>query len=496
MTTVFVCNSAYQVLISAIMCATEYASSENYLAMDAYFYHTIQGHYQIDGNPFFIDTICLNDDTLDKDVDQVISLLPDKVHLFNWGNPCSRLIYEKATCPIEITDEGIGSYQLQKMWLHRGVSFSKVSCIWLLVPELSQDTILNIPIKKLPVEALFSCESQRIWFLEQINRLFRYIPSHIPDVIYFDRYFVSGNMMPTSTERAMLAQLIPLLQPYDYCVKLHPSENVQIAKYRYRDLPAPFFVETRVPWEVALLNLSKKQRLVLISVNSTPIVLSKMLSLVFDIQIESICLIDIVKEYVNLEELFISPLVDAFNCQFPQDPIIRVSTFPALHTVLARTLDTNDKVNIKVPSSETVFTDVDWLRNEYLWYSRAFGNLLDTVKLSIQIAGQEHAFYDSDTFYSWRDERVEALFDLDLKNTKPIQGAWKLNFHLASRNVLQSVENLEISCINQQEKQTVLYKSRSSKTELELLVETFPAKVIVKFSIPYPIIDYNYREYI
>lgn len=487
---IFVCNSSYQILIAAMMRQLEYHDAFTVLAMDAYFYDTMVNQCEPADNPFFDRIVCLHDASLSEDVDRLLSIQPDKVHLFNWGNDCSRLVYDRCRCPVEVTDEGIGSYQLQKMWNHRNVDLSRLSGIWLLVPEFSQDQELGIPIRRIRIADLFANEENRNLFLWQINRFYRYTPEVLPDIFYFDRYFVSGNMMPTSYERQILLHLVPILNSYDFCIKIHPSESFKLAQYRYRGLDVRFFENTRTPWEVILLNHLSHRPLMLISVNSTPVILSKLIASALDVQIEAISLIDMVRDYVDPEERFIETLLEAYNNSFPETPVHRVSALLQMAEILGNTAFLQP-VHAAAPIAVSEdLSEAQWLRQEYLWYSKTFGNLLDTTEISLW-ATDGSLLYSDYLFYAWRDGHVALNFRVDA----PVaENACSLKLVFSKRGIVQRLENVRIETVCQG-KSYIQYSGSCEISQLELPVADVFDDVKVQFDIGFPLLPYNYREY-
>lgn len=487
---VFVCNSSYQIMIAAMMRRLEYPDAFTVLAMDAYFYDTMIHQCEPAGNPFFDRIVCLHDASLSEDVDRLLSIQPDKVHLFNWGNDCSRLVYNRCICPVEVTDEGIGSYQLQKMWNHRNVDLSRLEGIWLLVPEFSQDQELGIPIRRIRITDLFASEESRNLFLRQINCFYRYTPEVLPDIFYFDRYFVSGNMMPTSYEREMLLHLVPILSPYDWCIKIHPSESFKLAKYRYRGLDVRFFENTRTPWEVILLNHLSHRPLMLISVNSTPVILSKLIASALDVQVEAISLIDMVRDYVDPEERFIETLLESYNNSFHETAVHRVSALPQIAEILVNTAFLQPVHAVAPTAASEDLSEIQWLRQEYLWYSKTFGNLLDTTEISLWTADGS-LLYSDYLFFAWRDRHVNLNFRVDALMT---ENACLLKLVFSKRGIVQRLENLRIETVHQGESH-IQYNGSCEISQLELPVTDVFDGVNVQFDIGFPLLSYNYREY-
>ena len=489
MNIIFVCNSAYQVLIAAILCRAAYGDFHCFLAMDEYFFRTFAPHADFSRNPFFDKIVCLRDASLSKDVDDLLALQPVTIHLFNWGNECSRLIYNRCACPVDLTDEGIGSYQLKKMWAPFDVDFSKLRCIHLLAPVFSQDQSLGIPIRRIPLDEVFSDPTGKTCFLKQINRLFQYSPARLPDIVFFDRYFVSVNSMPTSFERYFLTQVMAILRPYRYYIKIHPSESVKLSQYRYRGLNPQFCETPHVPWEVILLNILSQKPMVLVSVNSTPIVLSKLLASSMNVRVESICLLDIAKQYLDEDERFVETLVKAHNLRYKDSPIICTSSFEEF----GRVLRDIPFLNAEIPGQDmdiVPFQETEWLRKQYLWYSKTFGNMLDTVDLTVSSGGIQHII-DSQ-FYSWIDARPTVRFALKMKHAVEAD----MCLILSSRGVVQSVKDLEVIMNAKEKRMAIISKSKAGNSIVAAIcLPAGKTMLDVSFSFEQPLLVYDYRKY-
>lgn len=490
MRVVFVCNSSFQILVAAMLRRLHYPKDNIVLALDEYFYHTLVSCCNLSDNRIFDEVCCLRDANLRADVDSLLSITPDKVHLFNLGTECSCLVEEMCSCSVEMTDEGIGSYQLQKMWKDQSDKLMKLKAIWLLAPEMSQDYSLGIPIRPIRIAELFNRKKDRDGFLKEINHFFNYDPEEIPDIFYFDRYFISANMMPTSFERLYLFQLTCILANYKSCVKVHPLESIKLAQYRYRNLGIPLFRNTRTPWEVILLNHLSIKPIVLVSINSTPIILSKVLASALDMRVEAVCLIDWVKDYVDPPERFIETLVDYYNQINPTTPIFRIKSaedlssvlesFSFLHCVKEKC------INITEKSSNS---ERDWLLKEYLWYSKTFGNMLDTVRIAFEDP-DGCIVYSNYMFYSWRDEKINIVFSLPQIMTN----ATIIRIALSSSGRIHRTNNIHIKLTNNWQTQHWC-SPRSDHTEITVPLSMYIEKVEVKFDIEFPLETFNFKEY-
>ena len=480
----FICNSSYQIMISAIMKELEYGNDECYLALEDYLYrNTIeQMNFKKD---FFNEVFCVKDLEVPQFIEFIRASQVEKIHIFNWGNECSKRFFYAMSEKIELLDEGLGSYQLNEIWRKEGIDLEKVAGMWLLFPELLSQKY-NFPIYKIGLSRL--CYNGRInsEFIKKLNYLFNYNTSEFSDIIYFDRYFVSGNMLPTTYEKHYLQQLISIVSGYNFIVKIHPSEYIGLAEYRYRDFNVRLYTETIVPWELVLINSFNKKTFILISINSTPIILSKLWAQELNCNIESICLLDIVREYIDKEECYIDPLIAEYN-KNANDKIYCVGSFFELKELLSKFNLSKTSLNNKITLSAQ--NELEWLRTEYISYSKMFGNLIEILKVAIYDSFEE-MIAEHYVVYSLKDVIVNRLINVELDSR---YNSGTIVIALSKHNIVTCKNVLKI----------VLYKNNIIVEQLDLnnneneYVLNFTNNfdlINIQFEIRYPIFTFEYKQ--
>lgn len=440
MNNLFICNSSYQILISAIMCELYYGKDNNTLLFDEYLYNTISKIMSSTYNTFFENIVCAHSQSLKKDISILFSKYNyDRIHIFNWGNSCSRYIYETYSSEFIALDEGLGSYRLFDIWNDQGIDLLKLNTVYLLDPSLSSDYEYGLNIKSIDVYNLISTQSRWEIFLRKVNRLFGYNPINSPSVIYFDRYFVSENTLPYVYEQFFLNQLLRILASYDYGIKIHPSESNELAKLRYGIHSNNILENTVVPWELVLMNRDKDKPLVLLSINSTPIILSKYWGILLNIPITSITLIDLVRDYIDQQELYIEPLVDHYNAIHPENSVLRAKNFYDVESKLEIAFSSAERNVLSSPVNNFDQYELSWLRSQIKMYSKLFGNLIAILQISL-FNGKKHIVSLKKVF-----TYVNGLIDANVKLNGIIVDCNKIEVDIKIPNLTFSIRKYEIT---------------------------------------------------
>lgn len=416
MKNVFICNSSYQILISAIMCELHYSKDQNTLLLDEYLYNSASKTLNLSSNAFFKRTICLSSDSFIHDISILFENCNfDRIHFFNWGNACSRYIFNNYNNSEFIAlDEGLGSYRLFDIWSSQGIDLLKLKTVYLLDPSLSTDFELRHNIKEIELNTLVSNKLRWKAFLEKANGLFGYKPNKMPSIIYFDRYFVSENTLPYVYEQFYLKQLLKVLSPCDFGIKIHPLESIELAKLRYGKYSRNILKDSVVPWELVLMNITQKT-LVLLSINSTPIILSKYWGNLLDISITSISLIDVVKDYIDQQELYILPLIEHYNAIHPETAVFRARSFYEVESQISLALSPDKRDILTNQENSIEREELTWLKFQIKKYSKLFGNLVAIVRMSLYNNSQQITFIKRAVTYI--NGNIELSIELDREVT-------------------------------------------------------------------------------
>lgn len=486
---IFACNSAYQIFISAIVSELKYNHCQKYLLLDEYLWEMIKNTYNFKDNDIFNKTMVIPSNISENHIkDLLLNFNPDIIHIFNWGNSFTKMIYQLSNSLIILLDEGIGSYSIYKIWGKQGIDFDKINEIWLLQPELSTDNKFLNKIRKLNIEDLIYNYKRKKYILNKLNTFFNYSYTDISHIVYFDRYFVSENTLPFTFEKKYLSELNSLTNDYTISIKIHPSEDIKLAEYRYKDFNMKIIKNTCIPWELELLNFSSENKIIVVSINSSTLLTSKMWSKILNISIESICIIDIVKKYINTQELVIEQIVDRYNSIYNSDPIYKISNFGQLQSILNN--ENIDYINNNLDKR----LENNWLLEEYRSFFQKIGNLLVVLKLYILDENQNKLYYDY-AFFSLLDKNHTFNF----KIPDEIYQYRYIKIIPCDNYVIKTLDNFVLA---------LEYKTNKIRTYFDKQINLFCQnyeiiyrikqnikQIKITFELDYPIIKYDYRKY-
>lgn len=487
MNNIFICNSSYQILISAIMCELYYKNDSNTLLLDEYLYNSVSGTLDLSSNLFFKNALYIATDSIIQDISKMFAKSNyGRVHLFNWGNACSRYIYENYNSEFIALDEGLGSYRLFDIWSSQGIDLLKLKTIYLLDPPLSTDYKYGFNIQEIDLYSLISNKSRWETFLTKINALFGYKHDDYPSVLYFDRYFVSENSLPYVYEQFFLERLLKILTPYNFGIKIHPSESITLAKLRYGIYSHNILKNTVIPWELVLMN-KPRETLVLISINSTPIILSKYWGRLLDISITSISLIGLVKDYIDQQELYILPLIEHYNTIHPETSVFRAKNFYDVASQLSLTFSPEERNTLISPDYLIEQNELSWLKSQIIRYSKLFGNLIAIVQLSLYNNNEQIESIKRAVTYV--NGTIEMIIELD----KALANCDKIMINISTPNLMLNIRRFEVNA------SSFSYNANEKRATNTLCIESryhFPAftNLNVYIELERPLIGYDYTQ--
>jgi hypothetical protein len=382
---IFHCTSTYHIFIATFMSFRYYHEDRVILSLDSYLWNTTKDHMVYSDETFWECVEVISDNSAKGISEQVDAILrkhtPSTLHIFNCGYESSRAYFCQASSgvSIELTDEGLGSYNLKEIWCDAvRFEFKRVSRLWLLAPSLSLDDDFPFPKCLIELETLFEDAVHLQSYLCAANRLFGYSPKAIHTVTYFDRYFTSENTLPSCFERMFLSCLTETLSGYDFAVKSHPSENKHLRRMKYKK-EIKFYEDEIVPWELIVLN-QPNNKMIIVSINSSPLITTKLLPAVSKNAVLSISVLRMIEDYIDPSELYILPLIEKYNAIHPESPVLSATNPYELQKVINAYLGSQNTISQYMGLFEG--NETLWLKNEYLKYSRVFGNLVQRTELT------------------------------------------------------------------------------------------------------------------
>lgn len=472
----FVCNSAYQLMVAAIVKEIFYQSDETVLFLDNYFFRKIVKGCNFEEQSFFDNIVVAPKKITGKYCNDTLDGLDlDILHFFNWGTDLSRMLYEIADTTVIVLDEGMGSYRIGDIWKSE-ILLEKISEVWLIAPELSVDTWENIRVKKIPLGDIYTKPDLYNSLIEKLNRLFNYEPNELPDVIYFDRYFLSENTLPKEYERKIIEKIVDIWRDRHIGIKIHPSEDLNLAKYRYLGINVEFLTNYCTPWELMLFQAKKE--MTLISINSTPIVYSLLLAGELGIDISSICLINVVSNIVDEQELYIIPLINKYNEVYLEKPVLMINCISELERLGS---DNNMPVTLCEGDKLFSYNELEIIFKEHC---SKLGNFLDAINVVWKKDEDEGNVYE---FYSLLDEKIDRTFILH-------ENVNKLQLEISSYENCFLIKNLKIY-INNRER-TLVYERIDAffpKERIEICNNATIRTINISFEIQYPLFKYDFQ---
>jgi len=238
----------------------------------------------------------------------------------------------------------------------------------------------------------------------------------------------------------------------------------------------------------------RSKSLLLVSINSTPILFSKLIASQINVHVESISLFEFVKDFLTEEECYFGALLDTYNKTYPTQRVycpISMSEFDIILKQLSHQLDIQ-----VISDNKVVFaSESDFLKRSLITYSKMFGNLIDyiTVKLTSR---SETVVFESGVFYAWSDHHIIEHFHIaNIDGSLPL----KLIVSLSSRGILRRIDNGKLR---------LLFLKNGRECLVEEIVHhqgeycgDWPCgydecdELCVDFELAFPLFCYNYRDF-
>lgn len=344
-TVLFYCTSVYQMLIFLIMTELRYKQYRNIIMLDENLSKKMRLEHAGD---YFDDVIILSPKASEYEIETKFANImhTNEVIQFafsTWGAYGSK-IYDliPAEIPVVLLDEGASTCEYKKFmsYVKKDIDFSKVKEVWLVDPNISQND-KTVPEYRIPLDEICNDTERFRVFLSVVNKVFDY--KNVPiegDVLFFDRYLVQLGRIPIKYERFVLESLQDMIGNAKLAVKLHPFENREIAKWRYRDMNVSFFEQAEIPWELVVLNYMYMYQAdgvrngfpqLLMATNTTTLFTTQSLLRTIDWDISVIYINKIVSQLQHDMENVATKTLECYQNIYPDRPLYLPSSWSELY---------------------------------------------------------------------------------------------------------------------------------------------------------------------
>lgn len=405
----YYCTSVYQILILTIMVELFYRKYRNIVIVEQ---NLADKLHQEALNAYVDEVIVLPSGVSKYAIERMLDQIYEKEDItlfgmFTWGIH-GALIYDRipTEIPVVLLDEGVSTCEYKKFMSYAvgTIDFSKIKEIWMIDPKISQND-KQVPEYRIPLEKLITDEERFLKYLTVVNRIFGYQHKELKDdILFFDRYLVQVNRIPIKYERFVLENLINLAGDKSINVKIHPSEEQSLAKWRYRNLPVNFYENFAVPWELVVLNsmfhFNGKEDMsgfpkVLIATNTTTLFITQTLLRSIGIEIPIIYINRIIHHYLRDVEVVAEKTIEEYQRIYKERKIFLPNNweefYEALEICIPNFIYDPNKIE-KIYEKE-----YQLLADEYRKTLKVEGNLLQRVRLEVlykeEGAEKEQAFY-------------------------------------------------------------------------------------------------------
>lgn len=398
-TILFYCTSVYQMLIFLIMTELRYKQYRNIVILDENLSKKMKLEY---AGEYFDEVIILSQKASEYEIESKLAniMSTNEVIQFafsTWGAYGGK-IYDLIPSPIPVVllDEGASTCEYKKFmsYVKKDIDFSKINEIWLMDPNISQND-KTVPEYKIPLEEICNDIERFRLFLSVVNKVFNY--KNVPiegDTLFFDRYLVQLGRIPVKYERFVLESLQDMLGNAKLAVKLHPFENREIAKWRYRNMNVSFFEQAEIPWELVVLNYMYTFQAdgvrngfpkLLMATNTTTLFTTQSLLRTIDWDVSVIYINKIVSHLQHDMENVATKTLECYKDIYPDRPLYLPSNWTELYENICLCLSENKydshMVSGILEKERTLFLE------EYAKTLRTSGNLLQTVHAEFEWTG-------------------------------------------------------------------------------------------------------------
>lgn len=491
----FACGTVYHIFVSFILSMGKYKNSAKTLVLsDLSIKSCDEMIARIKNLAIWDEVILIREKNMpaDKVESQVNAILTkdfDILHFFSYGFLYSRIFSNNIPnrAKVILTEEGKMTYKPiaeYKRWRqcfafnywglgleerHCIINWNRIDEIWVFDPRLF-DGSLDRPVKEIDLSGILQDPDGAKKAIDKLNYIFdyQYKNDHY-QIVYFDNYFSSMNILSLDAERHFLNRVIEMTEGYDLYIKTHPGEEKGLAEIRFEGLNVRFIDKT-VPWEVIYLNHivhKGNDKLVLLTPSSTAAHNSILLGKCFGInQCYLVLLVDLMKDYllVNLLENdreYIMRFVQVYGRERVFLPQSFIEAKDVIRNIFSSRSGEIARIDYKDLFNE-VNAELTWLKKQYI---NCYQYLPNYICRSVLVVNYGEGYEWEKMAYQWYDTR-KGTFNLEFA-VSPQKKAKKVLWLPVEERLFGKVKIEEIK-LRTDDGETTIISGNSIKTDLPM----------------------------
>lgn len=393
----YYCTSVYQVLVLTMMVELRYEQYKNIVIMEENVASKLCLHF---AKPYINEIIVLPSGVSKYEIEKRFYDVMKKnavalFGFFTWGGN-GGFIYDLIpdNIPAILLDEGVSTCEYKKFmsYVVKDIDFSKIKEVWMFDTNISQNDKL-VPEYRIPVEEIYNDKDRFQKYLVNANKLFAYKwePVNV-DILFFDRYLVQLGRIPIKYERFVLESLVSLVPNMKMGIKVHPFEDKNLAKWRYRDLPVEFYKDITVPWELIVLNYMYQYRIigntsgfprVLIATNTTTLFNTQNLLYSIGLELPIIYINKVIHKYLRDIEIVAEKTIEEYQHIYKDRKIFLPLDWKEVYEDLRLCLPDISYDSYVIEKIDR--NEYSLLSSEYIKTFQAFaGNLLQKICIEVE----------------------------------------------------------------------------------------------------------------